>query len=154
MQNTVVTKTALIVVRTYPTPSKTGVEVSCTAAITNEGEWLRLFPVPWRFLPEDQRFRKYQWVEVAVTKATDPRPESYKIKPDGIKVLSEPLPKVAGGKFAKKSSCPLDRIVCAAYKNREIPTDFQHLGFFAPSRFNVWRLLLKAQRGRIHSLPH
>ncbi len=85
------TKRALIVVRTYPTPAKTGVEVSCTAAITDKGEWLRLFPVPWRYLPEDQRFRKYQWVELNVTKASDSRPESYKLKQDGITILSEPL---------------------------------------------------------------
>jgi hypothetical protein len=82
-------KRALIVVRTYPTPAKSGVEVSCTAAITDKGEWLRLFPVPWRYLPEDQQFRKYEWVELTVTKATnDPRPESYKLKPDGVKIIS------------------------------------------------------------------
>lgn len=83
------TKKALIVVRTYPTPAKTGVEVSCTAAITDNGKWLRLFPVPWRYLPNDQRFRKYQWVELKVTKSgKDARPESYKLQPDGIKILS------------------------------------------------------------------
>src|SRR5580704_9013338 len=81
-------KTALIVVRTYPTPAKQGAEVSCTAAITDNGEWLRLFPVPWRLLPSDQKFRKYQWVEVSVTKASDPRPESYKLKQDGIRIIS------------------------------------------------------------------
>jgi hypothetical protein len=84
-------KKALIVVRTYPTPSRRGVEVSCTAAITDKGEWLRLFPVPWRLLGSDQRFRKYQWVEVTVTKASDQRPESYKLKPDGITILGDPL---------------------------------------------------------------
>lgn len=82
-------KTALIVVRTYPTPAKQGVEVSCTAAITDKGEWLRLFPVPWRYLPSDQRFRKYQWVEVTVSKAKDARPESFKLVPDGIRILSD-----------------------------------------------------------------
>jgi hypothetical protein len=41
-------KKALIVVRTYPVPAKKGVEVSCTAAVTEQGEWLRLFPVPYR----------------------------------------------------------------------------------------------------------
>jgi hypothetical protein len=81
-------KNALIVVRTYPSPAKSGVEVSCTAAITDKDEWLRLFPVPWRYLPEDQRFRKYEWVEVTVTKAKDPRPESYKLVTDGIKIRS------------------------------------------------------------------
>src|SRR5271155_1195846 len=87
-----VQKTALIVVRTYPTPAKTGVEFSCTAAITDDGKWLRLFPIPYRYLPQDQRFRKYQWIEVSAMKATkDSRPESYKIKPDSIKILTEPL---------------------------------------------------------------
>src|SRR5258708_32716516 len=84
-----VTKKALIVVRTYPTPARTGAEVSCTAAITEDGEWLRLFPVPWRYLPNDQRFRKYQWIEVSVTKASDQRPESYKLKQDGIRIISD-----------------------------------------------------------------
>lgn len=82
------TKRALIVVRTYPTPAQKGVEVSCTAAITDKGKWLRLFPVPWRYLDTDQQFRKYQWVDVTVEKAKDTRPESYKLKQDGIKILS------------------------------------------------------------------
>ena len=85
------TKRALIVVRTYPTPAKSGVEVSCTAAVTDNGEWLRLFPVPWRLLAKDQRFRKYQWIDVAVRKASDPRPESYQLKRDGIEIISDPL---------------------------------------------------------------
>jgi hypothetical protein len=85
------TKRALIVVRTYPVPSQSGIEVSCTAAITDKGQWLRLFPVPWRLLEKDRRFRKYQWVDVTVTKAKDARPESYKLKPDGISIISEPL---------------------------------------------------------------
>jgi hypothetical protein len=87
------TKRALIVVRTYPTPAKQGIEVSCTAAITDKGEWLRLFPVPYRFLSPDQRFRKYQWVDVTVSKAAkDHRAESYKIENSGIQIVSEPLP--------------------------------------------------------------
>jgi hypothetical protein len=85
------TKKALIVVRTYPTPARNGAEVSCTAAITDKGEWLRLFPVPWRYLAREHQFRRYQWVEVTVEKASDPRPESYKLTQNGIKILTEPL---------------------------------------------------------------
>jgi hypothetical protein len=82
-------KKALIVVRTYPVPATKGIEVSCTAAITDKGEWLRIFPVPWRFLDNDERFKKYQWVELHLTKATgDSRPESYRLKQAGIKILS------------------------------------------------------------------
>lgn len=80
-------KTALIVVRTYPVPAKKGVEVSCTAAITNDGSWLRLFPVPYRRLAPEQKFHKYQWIDVEVERAADARPESHKIIQQTIKIL-------------------------------------------------------------------
>jgi hypothetical protein len=143
MHKTQETKTALIVVRTYPTPAKSGVEVSCTAAITKDGEWLRLFPVPWRFLPEDQRFRKYQWVEVVVTKASDPRPESYKIKPDGIKVLSEPLSTNRGWEARKDVVLPLrSHCLCCLQKQRDT-NGFPTLGIFRPN--SIQRLTISAE---------
>jgi hypothetical protein len=72
-------KKVLITVRTYPVPAQKNIEVSCTAGITSEGEWIRLFPVPYRFMEYDKRFVKYQWIEVDVLKAPqDSRPESHK----------------------------------------------------------------------------
>src|SRR5262245_45068271 len=86
-----VKKRALIVVRTYPVPDDSGIESSCTAAITADGEWLRIFPVPWRLLPEEQRFRKYDWVDFDLVKsASDTRPESHHLQPgsSSIKIIS------------------------------------------------------------------
>lgn len=81
-------KRILIVVRTYPAPAAKGIEVSCTAGVTDAGHWIRLFPVPYRFLDEDKRFSKYQWVDVDVQRATsDARPESHRINPDSIKII-------------------------------------------------------------------
>lgn len=80
-------KTALIVVRTYPTPAKKGAEVSCTAAITDSGEWLRIFPVPWRYLDEAQQFHRYEWIELTIVKSSDSRPESYRLASNGIRRL-------------------------------------------------------------------
>ena len=86
-------KKLLITARTYPTPSKKSIEVSCTAGIQDDGTWIRLFPVPYRFLNPDKRFRKYQYIEASVAKSqADTRPESYKINIDSIKILSEPIP--------------------------------------------------------------
>jgi hypothetical protein len=79
-------KKVLIVVKTYPTPARKGVEVSCTAGITEDGQWIRLFPLPFRFLRSEKQFKKYQWIEVAVTKASDPRPDSWVVDLDSIKV--------------------------------------------------------------------
>ena len=92
MTGTVITKRVLITVRTYPVPALSGIEVSCTAGITSEGEWIRLFPIPYRFLSHDQRFTKYQRIDVDVTKATsDTRPESYHVNPDSIRIV-DPKP--------------------------------------------------------------
>lgn len=82
-----VKKKVLITVRTYPVPSRSSIEVSCTAGIDQEGHWIRLFPVPYRRLAEDKRFTKYQYIEVDVTKAEDSRPESYKPNIESIGIV-------------------------------------------------------------------
>jgi hypothetical protein len=137
------TKIALIVARTYPTPAKQGAEVSCTAAITDQGKWLRLFPVPWRHLPDDQRFRKYQWVELTVEKSTrDARPESYKLKQDGIKILRS-LGTVGDWKARRDIILPLQsHCMCCLARLREAhghPT----LGIFRPKR--IERLVISPE---------
>jgi hypothetical protein len=79
------TKRVLITVRTYPVPARRGIEVSCTAGVTSDGKWIRLFPIPYRFLAADQRFTKYQWIDVQATRPrNDPRPESYTLRIDSI----------------------------------------------------------------------
>lgn len=81
----------LITVRTYPVPAWRGVEVSCTAGITAAGKWIRLHPVPYRLIDEDQKFKKYQWLEVSLKKSADPRPESFTPNLDDMRVVSEVL---------------------------------------------------------------
>lgn len=136
-------KRALIVVRTYPTPAKHGVEVSCTAAITDKGEWLRLFPVPYRFLDTDKRFRKYQWVEISVTKAKDHRPESYKLDSTSIKILSDPLPTANEWQARKDVIFSLKRhCLCCIQKERD-EKGHPTLGIFRPKV--IERLIIKAE---------
>jgi len=59
----------LITVMTYPHPSRGHREVVCTAGITDSLEWVRLYPIGYRYGPSHQRVRKYQWVEVGLTRA-------------------------------------------------------------------------------------
>ena len=84
-------KKVLITVKTYPLPSKKTIEASCTAGITEDGNWIRLFPLPFRYLEYEKQFKKYQWIEASVTKASDPRPESYKVVLDSIRLMGKPL---------------------------------------------------------------
>ena len=80
----------LILVKTYPTFSKKYFELVCTAGINKKGEWRRIYPIPFRDLPELEKYKKYQWVNVKIQKNTqDPRPESFKLKDQNIKILKE-----------------------------------------------------------------
>jgi len=133
-------KKALIVVRTYPVPASSGVEVSCTAAITDDGKWLRLYPVPYRFLDQDKRFRKYQWIELNTIKASDPRPESYNPDIDSINVLTDPLPTTNEWNSRKNIVIPL-RTPSLCYLKRE-RDKHQHptLGLFRPKVIDRLRI--------------
>lgn len=126
------TKRALVVVRTYPVPEEDGVESSCTVAVTEKGEWLRLFPMAYRFLPQDQRFQKYQWIELTVTKSSDPRPESYRPKDDSIKIVSSPLPTDNGWRARKSILFPLKATSLCDLDRRREQYGQPTLGFFRP----------------------
>ncbi len=69
-----------ITVKTYPTLSKKYDELVCTAGILDDGSWARVYPLPFRKLDYENRYKKYQWMELPLAKNSgDPRPESYKI---------------------------------------------------------------------------
>lgn len=68
----------LITVKTYPTLSRKHGETVCTAGIREDGSWVRLYPVPFRRLNEEEQYRKFDWIELDLRKSTsDPRPETY-----------------------------------------------------------------------------
>lgn len=75
-----------IVVKTYPTLSKKYDELVCTAGILDDGSWIRIYPLPFRALDYESRYKKYQWIELSLIKNTsDPRPESFRvIDPEAI----------------------------------------------------------------------
>lgn len=69
----------LIAVKTYPTLSKKYIELVCTAGFREDGSWIRIYPSPFRFLSDTQKYKKYQWIEIEIEKnPRDTRPESYR----------------------------------------------------------------------------
>lgn len=82
-------KQVLIAVKTFPNPSKTYGETVCCAGIDlKTGQWVRLFPIQYRDLDDNQKFRKYSVIEVNCGKPLrDKRPESNKVDRDSIKFI-------------------------------------------------------------------
>ena len=74
----------LITVKTYPTLSRKYGETVCTAGVREDGTWVRIYPVPFRRLNEEQQYKKYDWLEFEPPPADpriahpDPRPSAEK----------------------------------------------------------------------------
>jgi hypothetical protein len=82
----------LITVKTYPLPSESYLELVCTAGVREDGSFIRLFPIDYRYQPYYKWYHKYQWIEVtAVKNAKDPRPETFRPDMATLKVLGKPL---------------------------------------------------------------
>ena len=90
-------KKILIWGKTRPELSKNHKETVCTGGVFEDTKkFVRLYPIPLRFLDDERYFKKYQWIEADVRKAMrDVRPESYNIRPDSIQI-GETIPTESG----------------------------------------------------------
>jgi hypothetical protein len=86
------TERVLILCKTYPSPSGKYTETSCVAGLTESGALMRLYPVPFRLIADEQKFRKWQWLTATVEKTRDDhRPESHRLFIDTLELGGEPL---------------------------------------------------------------
>jgi len=72
----------LMIIKTYPTPSTSYGELVCTAGIRlSDNSWIRIYPFPFRQGNDGSQFKKWEIIEVDITKADnrDRRPESYRL---------------------------------------------------------------------------
>ncbi|WP_174549895.1 hypothetical protein [Herbidospora cretacea] len=82
----------LITVKAAPNPSTTYGETVCVAGLNldlNSPGWIRLYPINFRELGSESKFKKYNIVTVEATpNARDPRAESWRPRADRIRVES------------------------------------------------------------------
>jgi hypothetical protein len=98
-------KRVLITVKTYPTLSQKYDELVCTAGFDENGDWIRLFPIPFRKLDYENRYKKYQWIEVdAERNPSDFRPESHRPNIDTL-ALKERVEADGGAWRSRRALC-------------------------------------------------
>jgi len=78
--------------------------------VNESGEWRRLYPVRFRALFDEQKYRKFQWIEAEIEKScVDRRPESYKIvREESLRILGEPL--TTADKWFARREAFLDKV--------------------------------------------
>lgn len=81
----------LVVVKATPQPSRQYGDTVCVAGVdmgAASPRWVRLYPVPFRYMEGDRQFRKYDVVEVRTRDpGRDKRPESRKIDATSINIV-------------------------------------------------------------------
>ncbi|MBU49064.1 MAG: hypothetical protein CL920_10245 [Deltaproteobacteria bacterium] len=126
-------KEVLIVVKAYPNPSRSLIEASCVVGISRDGQFIRLYPIPFRQLEFQERFRKYQWIKLQVeTPRTDRRPESFRPQLNTMKVLGKPLSTHRNWKPRRDVIMPLcSNSLCDIQDAQK--TDRTSIGLFRPA---------------------
>ncbi len=97
----------LITVKTYPTVSSRYDEIVCTAGVSPDMGFVRLYPVRYRYLDYGKQYRKYQWIEVcAVKNPKDFREESYRPDGESISIIGEGIGTANGWAERKRIVLP------------------------------------------------
>jgi hypothetical protein len=103
----------LVTVKTYPLPSNKYEELVCTAGLLENGKWIRIYPIPFRSLPQGKRFAKFQWIQLdLIRNPKDFRPESYRPMGDAansIKLL-EYLDAKTKGNWKRRKDIVLNEV--------------------------------------------
>ena len=88
-------KRITIITKAYPEYSIRHGNVACTAGITDDGEWIRLYPIDMRHFIGADKISKFDVIEVECTQDSDKlgRKESHKVRPDSIKFIDRSLTK-------------------------------------------------------------
>jgi hypothetical protein len=71
----------LVVAKAYPQKSRKYEETVCTAGLLNGNQWIRIYPIPFRFMDEQSQYKKYTWISLDLQKREahkDFRPESFR----------------------------------------------------------------------------
>jgi len=86
-------KRVLVTVKAYPEKSKKYGEVACTIGLTDEGDWIRLYPIPFNVFSGRDGLKKYDWIEVDCKRAEEKlsRKESYRIRDGSLKITDRSL---------------------------------------------------------------
>ena len=123
----------LIIAKTYPTPSSGNVETTCVAAVGANGELRRVFPVPFRLLPMERQFTKWQWITARFRSPTnDHRPESRRIDVDSL-IVGDSVSSKQGWKERTRWIEPHVLTSFVELEERRRSTG-ETLGFLRPSR--------------------
>jgi hypothetical protein len=134
----------LVTAKAYPSVSVKYGEAVCVAGVrldTDEPEWIRLYPVRFRDLPLEQRFRKYQVIRLRAKKHSgDARSETW--RPDVGSIQPGKFIRAGGAWEARRDlvEALIGPTMCQLHKGRKRGGDGPSLGIVRPLRVRSIRV--------------
>jgi hypothetical protein len=155
----------LIIGRASPEPSKKHIETVCTGGITENGELLRLYPIPLRYLEANSRYKLWTWAKFAIKKnPSDKRKESFRVREDSIEILAQLKDRSEQFTFLKKAIFPHKEALEELYRKDWTSVgviEIELLDLYAKPRKTTWeknkpytrQSLMYADRKPLDQLP-
>ena len=128
------TKRILVVAKAYPETSTKHGSVVCTAGITDAGDWVRLYPIPFELFTRGSKLHRYSIIECECKKATGEklrRKESHKVRPGSIRIVDSSLYNPADWEARSRWILP-HLSVSVERLNEMFEEDHTTLGFIKP----------------------
>lgn len=127
----------LVLVKATPQPSRQYGDTVCVAGIDVDAEvprWLRLYPVPFRYLEGEHQFKKYDVIAVRTRDAgADKRPESRKIETTTIRTEAHVS---SWNNRATRVELLRDPTMCQLVVQAKADVNAQSLAAVRPARVN------------------
>mgnify|MGYP000963946468 CR=1 FL=1 len=124
----------MITVKATPQPSGKYGDTSCVAGIridTEKPSWIRLYPIPFRWLESNSQFSKYDMIEVDIERRTvDTRAESYRPKKDSWTTIGHLNPWAPRHEYISKME---PTTTCKLQKDASADTAAPSLGIVYPT---------------------
>jgi hypothetical protein len=133
-------KRVLVTVKAYPEKSSKYGTTVCTAGITVDGEWIRLYPMPYSSFLGSEKIQRYDWIEVECEKAKGEklgRKESYRVRDGSVRVVDRSLSlgKIKGkAPWVERNEIVLPKCVPSLeYLEEQYKKDKTSLGLIKPA---------------------
>ena len=122
----------IVTVKAAPTPSTTYGETVCVAGVATElgsQGWIRLYPINFRYLEQDRKFKKYDVITVNVIATNkDARAESWRPVMSTLRVVQQ----LSTWKYRRRWVDPyIEGSMCALYQEAKRIVHARSLGLIA-----------------------
>jgi hypothetical protein len=136
-------KKIYLIVKAYPEKSTKHGSSICTAGITDENEWIRIYPVDLNYYSSNKDlFKKWNLIEADVIEASEKlmRKESHKVKETSIKLIDNSLTNTSKkDTWDQRNSIIIPKISSSVEElERKKQEDHTSLGLIKPKEFEFY----------------